>query len=98
MMNKFEQIPNDLDTVILLSSEMKFGEIDCMFQAWVWDEIQGNSLIFHVNDLGNRTDDELKNWITSKSEIVQRKSTMTVSRTPSKHDFVFVNFDFQAMD
>lgn len=98
MKTKFEQIPADLDTQILLSSEMKFGEIDCLFQAWVWDSIQGNSLIFRAEDVKNQTDDELKNWIASESEIVQTKSSMNVSRNPYKHDFVFVNFDFKAMN
>lgn len=96
MISKFEQVPNDLDTTILLSTEVKFGEINCMFQAWVWDRIQGNSLIFLASDLGNRTDDDLKNWITSESEIVQKKSSMNISRNTK--EYIVVNFDFQPMD
>lgn len=95
MTKKFEQIPTDLDTQILLYSEMKFGEIDCLFQAWVWDSIQGNSLIFHTDDVKNRNDEDLKKWITSESEIVQSQSSINISRNPYKHNFVFVNFDFQ---
>ena len=98
MTKNFEQIPVDADTTILLSTEVKFGETICMFQAWVWDGIQGNSLIFHADDVENQNDEELKKWITSESEIVQSKSSMNVSRNPYKHDYVVVNFDFKAMD
>lgn len=98
MINKFEHLPIDTETQILLSSEMKFGEIDCTFQAWVWDSIQGNSLIFRASDLGNRTDDDLKNWITSESEIVQSKSSMKISRNAQNQDYIVVNFDFQAFN
>lgn len=98
MINKFEQLPIEVDTQILLSSEMKFGEIECTFQAWIWSSIQGNSLIFRASDLGNRTDDDLKNWITSESEIVQSKSSMKIYRNTQNQAYIVVSFDFQVMD
>lgn len=98
MTKDFDQIPVDSETTILLSTEVTFGETISMFQAWVWDGIQGNSLIFHAGDVENFNDEELKFWINSQSEIVQSKSSMNVSRNPYKHDYVVVNFDFKAMD
>ncbi len=97
MNRNFENIPLDEDTLILLSSKMKFGELDCVFQAWIYDQIQGNSLIFYDEDLVSKTDEDLKNWILKESEIVQDKSIrkMTISRNFEEHPFVFVNFDFQ---
>ncbi len=97
MKRNFDNIPLDEDTQILLSSEMKFGELDCVFQAWIYEHIQGNSLIFHSDDFKNQTDEELKNWILSSSEIVQSKSVrkMTVSRNPEEHPYIFINFDFR---
>ncbi len=98
MKQKFENIPLDEDTQILLSSQMKFGEIDCVFQVWVYDSIQGNSLIFYAEDLQNKSDEELKNMILTESEIVSNKSQkLTVSKNKEKHPFVFVNFDFKSI-
>lgn len=97
MNDKFKNIPMDDDTKILLTSNLKFGELDCVFQAWVYDHIQGNSLIFLSDDLKLGTDEELKRWILATSEIVQDKSIrkMTISRNPEEHPYVFVNFNFQ---
>ena len=96
-MKKFENLPQDADTQILLSFETKIGETDCVFQSWIFDSIQGNSLIFHAEELEHLNDEKLKSWINAESEIVQNKSSMNVSRHSDRHNFVFVNFDFEVL-
>lgn len=98
MKRKFENIPLDEDTRILLSSQMKFGELDCLFQIWVYDSIQGNSLIFYADDLLDKSEDELKTMILTESDIVSNKSQkLTISKNKEEHPFVFVNFDFKSI-
>src|SRR5690606_17572474 len=97
-MNKtFDNIPRDENTRILMSVNLKFGDLDCVFQTWSFEKILGNSLIFYAADLEFESDEEIKNWILKNSEIVQNKSvkSMTVSRNPAEHPYVFVNFDFR---
>ncbi len=98
MTRNFENIPLDDDTQILLSSQMKFGELDCVFQIWTYDAIQGNSLIFYADDLQDKSDEELKTMILTESEIVSNKSQkLTISKNNDEHPFVFVNFDFKTI-
>ena len=98
MNEKFTQIPLDQDTILLFESPLKYGELDCVLQSWQYDNIRGMSLIFYAADLEPKSDDELKDWILSTSEIVQNKNKekMTISRNATEHPYVFVNFDFQS--
>lgn len=98
MNEKFTNIPLDDDTVILFESEMKFGEIDCVLQSWRFDNIQGNSLIFLTSDLNFPSNEELKKWVTTESEIIQNKEKVTFSTNPIEHPYTFVNFDFKTID
>jgi hypothetical protein len=49
MSDKFEGIPSDDDTMVLVKIPMQFDGLDCIFQVWVWDGIKGVRLIF-VNE------------------------------------------------
>lgn len=97
-MRNFKNIPMDAETEILLSSQMKFGNIDCLFQAWTFDSIQGNSLIFFAEDLKGKSDDEIKKMVLTESEIVINKSRITLSKNEKEHPYVFVNFDFKSWE
>ncbi len=48
---KFDNVPTEEDTAIMLSLESKFGEYDVLYQQWIWDGIQANSLIFDNDDI-----------------------------------------------
>jgi hypothetical protein len=48
---KFDNVPTEEDTAITLSLESKFGEYDVLYQQWIWDGIQANSLIFDNDDI-----------------------------------------------
>jgi hypothetical protein len=97
MNEKFQNIPLDDDTLILFESPMKMGDLDCVFQTWRFDNIQGSSLIFYSSDLEFKSHDELKTWV-SESEIIQNKEKITLSTDPNDHPYTFVNFDFKTLD
>ena len=36
----------------------KHGNIDCLFQVWIWDNIKGESLIFVADEVNDISDEE----------------------------------------
>jgi hypothetical protein len=95
MSQKFAGIPVDDDTVVLLNTPMEFDGLECMFQIWVWDGIQAQSLIFVNEDVAHMDDQDLKDavrrWVR-----VEEESDITLSRSDS--GFTFVNFNFTTED
>ncbi len=88
---KFDNVPTEADTVITLSFESKFGEYDILYQQWIWDGIQANSLIFDNDDIA---DIELQSLIEEvrNSPLVndfREKITSSVNK-----QYTFINFNF----
>jgi len=59
-MNKFENVTVEDDTAIIISEDWKHGNIDCLFQVWIWDNIKGESLIFVADEVNDISDEELR--------------------------------------
>ncbi len=88
---KFDNVPTEADTAITLSLESKFGEYDVLYQQWIWDGIQANSLIFDNDDIA---DIELQSLIEEvrNSPLVndfREKITSSVNK-----QYTFINFNF----
>lgn len=90
-MKNFDNIPRD-DGAILFRTENKFGELDCVFETWIWDGIQANSIIFHKNNVSHLSDEELEKMI-KESLIFKKDNSVTISRKNEK--YTFVNFNFE---
>lgn len=86
--DKFNNLKIDKETQILLRQQTIFKGYDVMMECWIWDGIQGQSVIFDINDVENLTDDELLNLIKEH----YKTETVTISR--AHPDFVFLNFNF----
>lgn len=86
--DKFNNLNVDKETQILLRQQTIFKGYDVMMESWIWDGIQGQSVIFDINDVENLTDDELLNLIKEH----YKTETVTISRANA--DFVFLNFNF----
>lgn len=92
--NQFDNIDADEGTKILFRSQMKYDEKSILFEKWYWDGIFGKSIIFLAEEIDNMMDEELKKYI-SKSDIIEKKESITISRTEK---FIFINFDFKDED
>jgi hypothetical protein len=89
---KFDNVPTEEDTAITLSLESKFGEYDVLYQQWVWDGIQANSLIFDNDDIA---DIDLQSLIEEvrNSPLINDTSKQLTSKTLKQHTFINFNFE-----
>jgi hypothetical protein len=68
---------------------MKFGEYDVLYQQWIWDGIQANSLILDNADIEMEI---LIENVRNSPLVVNKKQEMT---TRVQAHFTFINFNFQ---
>ncbi len=90
MSNKFENIPVEEDTKILMSSPMRWGELDIVYQKWNWEGITAESIIFLTEDVKDMDDVALEDDARD-GPLVQKDSQITIKRGEA---FTFVNFNF----
>lgn len=91
MSKKFDGVPVDEDTKILLRQETKLGNYDVLYEAWYWEGISAESFIFANDDISGLTDIELKQEVR-KSPLLKEGSDITLKRLK---EFTFVNFNFE---
>jgi len=93
MSSKFEKVPVEDDTTIIIELEAKLGEYDVLYQKWSWDGFTAESLIFANDDVADISDDEIETEVRT-SPLLKEKKKMTLKR--SKSGFTFVNFNFES--
>ncbi|PCD00949.1 hypothetical protein [Halopseudomonas pelagia] len=91
MSNKFESIPIDDDTNILVQVEAKLGDYEILYQKWAWESVVAESFIFKTEDVSNLSENELEKTVR-ESPLVKTDSKLTFSKT--ELGFTFVNFNF----
>lgn len=94
MSDKFNNVPVEEDTVILLQEQAQLGELDTLYQKWEWSGIAAESLVFSNQDVGDIHEEALRQEV-SESPLVNEGSQITVKRSD---DFTFVNFNFVTED
>ena len=94
MTNKFDNVPVEEGTVLLLSFEAKFGDYDTRYEKWSWDNIHAETLIFLNDDIKNVTQETLKKEIL-ESPLVEEGSRITVKKSDA---YTFFNFNFKSSD
>ncbi len=92
-MSKFTNIPTEEDTKIIFRSPMKWGDLDIVYEKWVWEGIMAESIIFLNEDVEKLNDKELEKDVRS-STTVEPDSEITIKRVK---DFTFVNFNFKIL-
>ena len=92
MSNKFENIPVEEDTRILMSSPMKWGEIDIVYQKWNWEGITAESIIFLTEDIKEMDNEALEADVRDGS-LVKSSSQVTIKRMEK---YTFINFNFSS--
>ena len=90
MSNKFENIPVEEDTRILMSSPMRWGDLDIVYQKWNWEGITAESIIFLSDDV-KEMDDEALEADVRDGPLVKSTSQVTIKRLDK---YTFVNFNF----
>lgn len=91
-MRSFEDVPNDEDTTIKMSVTASLEPYEVLYQAWRWDGIDGESIIFLTDDVAALSDDALR-ALVSESPLVDTTIAMTLKRAGK---FIFVNFNFRS--
>lgn len=92
---KFNDVPIETDTTIILQLETQIEGLDVLYQKWIWEKIDAESLIFAEVDLNGMDNQSLKQLVRT-SPLVKEDSQMTVTRDES--GFAFVNFNFNTGD
>lgn len=92
MSNKFDNVPNDIDTKIIIQQEATLGKYDVLYQKWFWDGITAESIIFDSKDVSDLNDVEIEAEVR-ESPLLKDDSAITIQKSDS--GFVFVNFNFE---
>lgn len=90
---KFNQVKTDEDTVITSQVECMFGDYPVLYQKWVWESINAETLIFCNDDIAEiplniLVDDVRKSPLVNCPE---REITNSVNDL-----YTFVNFNFKS--
>ena len=79
----------DEDTHVLISTILDIAGEECTLEKWIWDGIEGNSVIFSAfGDMANRVDDELRSVVSSALNLMGDWD-FTIIRNEKN---IFVNF------
>ncbi len=92
MSNKFENIPVEEDTKIIMSSPMRWGELDIVYQKWNWEGITAESIIFLTENIKEMDDAALEADVRN-GPLVKSSSQVTIKRMEK---YTFVNFNFSS--
>lgn len=90
-MTKFQNLPNDSDTIIKYQSEVILDGLDALHQVWSWDSITAESLIFTNDDISGNDITELEKTI----RIDYPQANNSSITTKESGDYFFINFNFQ---
>jgi len=88
---KFENVKTDEDTIITEQVECMYGDYPVLYQKWIWDAINAESLIFCNEDIANIPLHELVDDI-KKSPLVHNPEKEITSSVDEQ--YTFVNFNF----
>jgi len=92
-MSKFNNIPEDENTEIIFRAQVKFGDLDVVYEKWEWDGVLAESIIFDEDDVSEMNDDEIINQVkdSPRSESKIYKGDPTIRHLSG---LVFVNLNF----
>lgn len=91
MTKKFDNVPDDKDTVITFSAQIMYnGNIEILYQKFSWDGISGECLVFSDDDIAHMSVEELQKDVKN-TPIVNSDSTVII--TQKGHGFTFATFN-----
>ena len=92
-MSKFNNIPEEKDTQTIFRGELKFGDLDILYEKWKRWGILAESIIFDEDDVSEMDDDEIINKVKDSPLFDDKiyKGNPTIRHNSG---FVFVNLNF----
>lgn len=91
MSEKFEGVPVESDTTILYEQEAMLGDYEVLYQKWIWEGVEAESMIFVTEDIAEFNEREIEE-IVRESPMVKQESKVTIKISES--GYCFVNFNF----
>lgn len=95
MSEKFKNVPNDPDTNVILQKVANIDEYEVLYQAWVWEGIKAESVIFVSDDIRQLSDAQLEEMMR-ELPLLEEQTKITIKRSDS--GYTFVNFNFKTLD
>ena len=92
MKNKFDKIPVDEGTKILIDLDMNLGKYSIRYQKWFWDGIYAESFIFLNQDIETMSQQDIIAE-AKKSDMVKKGKDEETTYTKGD-TYTFVNFNF----
>lgn len=89
---KFENVKTDEDTVITSQVECMFGDYDVLYQKWIYDGIDAESLIFCNDDIATSPLNDLVDDVRKSPLVNDSNKEITTS---VNEQYTFVNFNFK---
>lgn len=90
--SRFDGVPLDADTKIIIQCETVVGSYPALYQKWRWEGITAESLIFANDDIDHVEVGEIEVAVRAFPGVNSR-SKMTVKRSDSGYTFFNFNFD-----
>ena len=94
-MSKFDAVPVEEDTVRVAALEVKFGDYDVLYEKWLWESYQGETLVFVTDEIANLSESEFESQLRS-SELLNVGTNISI--THSKSGYTFVTFNVDELD
>ena len=94
--NKFTNVPVEDETTILAKTEGQVAGIDCRFEYWSWDGINGFSYIFLNDDIAQYTEDELTSLVAK--EVLKHDNFSSTFKQIEKYTFLNIFYDEDNLD
>lgn len=90
--DKFKNIPIDDDTIVLYSQEAKFGELDVLYEIWIFDRVvKAQSLIFQKDDISHLKNEDLIKMINESAKHFDVKIN-------EDETYLFTSFGYQLLN
>jgi len=94
--NKFSDVPVENETTIIAKTEGKIVGIDCRFEYWSWDGINGFSYIFFNDDISQYSEDELTSLVAK--EVLKHDNFSSTFKQIEKYTFLNIFYDEDDLD
>ena len=89
--NKFSDVPVENETTIIAKTEGQIVGIDCRFEYWSWEGINGFSYIFFNDDISQYSEDELTSLVAK--EVLKHDNFSSTFKQIEKYTFLNIFYD-----
>jgi hypothetical protein len=88
-LSAFTDVPVEKDTRLINVTNVLFEGIEARYEAWVWEGILAETLIFHSDTVAHMSDEELESFVERNMLIKDHRKTVK-----RQEKYTFINFNF----